>query len=59
MTRAKDDLTFLTSEDNVSTFVDDLKRPKKRIIKKKGKTERPKAVIKERGLKAAQKISSP
>ena len=43
----------------ISTFVDDLKRPKKRIIKKKGKTEKPKAVIKERGLKAAQKISSP
>ena len=37
----------------------DAKRPKKRIIKKKGKKEKPKAVIKERGLKAAQQISSP
>ena len=62
MTRAKDDLTIFTSEDNVSTFVDDLKNPKKRIIKKKEKIVKPvkpKAVIKERGLKAAQQISSP
>ena len=60
MTRAKDDLNIFTSEDNASTFVDALRRPKRRLVKNAENTVKPKAVIKDRRANVSldQNISS-